>query len=59
MTNPPDPIGDALRWRLGRVVTEAEQHRVKADFHLSVAAELDMKAIEYRALLRELRLPLR
>lgn len=52
-----DPIGDALRWRLGRIVTDAEQHRVKAQFHLDVAAELEMKAIEYRALIRSLGRP--
>lgn len=54
-----DPIGDALRWRIRRIVTEAEQHRVKAQHHHDVAAELDMKVIEYRALLRSLSTPTR
>ncbi len=55
----PDPIGDALRWRIGKILTEAEQHRAKAQFHLDTAAELEMKAIEFRGLAREIRLPLR
>jgi hypothetical protein len=46
-------------WRIDRLTTEAEQHRVKAQFHLDVAAELEMKAIEFRGLAREIRLPLR
>lgn len=52
-----DPIGDALRWRIRKIQAEAEQHRVKAQVHLDCAADLDMKAIEYRALIRSLGRP--
>ena len=52
-----DPIGDALRWRIGKILTEAEQHRAKAQVHLDTAAELEMKAIEYRARIRTLGRP--
>jgi len=55
----PSSIGEALMWRIDRLTTEAEQHRAKAQFHLDVAAELEMKAIEFRGLAREIRLPLR
>jgi len=50
----PDPIGDALAWRIRRLTIEAEQHRTKAALHTEVAAELDMKVTEYRLLLRTL-----
>ncbi len=54
-----DPIGDAMRWYADRTADEARQHRVKAQFHLDAAAELDMKAIEYRAMARTVQMPLR
>ena len=50
----PDPIGDALRWRIRRLTAEATQHRSKASIHAEIADELDLKVIEYRALLRTL-----
>ncbi len=53
----PDPIGDAIRWRIRKILAEAEQHRLKAQFHLDTAAELEMKVIEYRALARSIGKP--
>lgn len=51
----PDPIGDALAWRIRRLTIEAEQHRAKAALHTEVADGLDVKIIEFRQLLRTIR----
>jgi hypothetical protein len=50
----PDPISDALRWRIRRLTAEASQHRSKAAIHTEIADDLDVKVIEYRQLLRTL-----